>query len=107
MPTFTFTILQSSRGCLSWQVVEAIRIHFSRNALLNSKNGYIINHLAMVEEDAYNKMKRARQEKMEEVMEQKLLLYFLTIRKSIVFINLIVLLSAKQIFSPISLSFVL
>ena len=70
MPPFTFTILQSFRDCLSRQVAEAIRIHYSKDALLNSKNEYNCNHLArvMVEEDAYNRKKRARQEEMEEMM---------------------------------------
>jgi hypothetical protein len=59
MTHFTFTILQSFRDCLSRQV--------------NSKNEYGSNHLArvMVEEDAYSKKKRARQEEMEEVMEKR------------------------------------
>ena len=54
-------------------MVEAIRIHYSKDALLNSKNEYKSNHLArvVVEEDAYNKKKRARQEEMEEVMEKR------------------------------------
>ena len=73
MPHFTFTILQSFRDCLSRQVAEAIRIHYSKDTLLNSKNEYGSNHLArvMVEEDAYSKKKRARQEGMEEVMEKR------------------------------------
>ena len=73
MPHFTFTILQSFRDCLSRQVAEAIRIHYSKDTLLNSKNEYGSNRLArvMVEEDAYSKKKRGRKEEMEEVMEKR------------------------------------
>jgi hypothetical protein len=51
-PHFTFTILQSFRDCLSRQVAEATRIHYSKDTLLNSKNEYGSNHLARVVEDA-------------------------------------------------------
>jgi hypothetical protein len=73
MPHFIFNILLSFRDCLSRQVAEAIRIHYSKDTLLNSKNEYGSNHLArvMVEEDAYSKKKRVRQEEMEEVMERR------------------------------------
>ena len=49
-------------------MAEAIRIHYSKDALLNSKNEYNSNHLArvMVEEDAFNRKKKDRQEEMEE-----------------------------------------
>ena len=78
MPPFTFTILQSFWDCLSRPVAEAIRIHYSKDALLNSKNEYNSNHLArvVVDEDAYNKKKRARQEEMEVMMEKKRLEQF-------------------------------
>jgi hypothetical protein len=40
---------------------EAMRIHYSKDTLLNSRNEYGSKHLArvMVEEDAYSKKKRA------------------------------------------------
>ena len=71
MPHFTFIILQSLRDCLSLQVAEAIRIHYSKDTLLNIKNEYGSNHLArVVVEDTYSKKRRARQEDMEELMEK-------------------------------------
>jgi hypothetical protein len=44
MPHFTY------RDCLSRQVEEAIRIHYSKDTLLNSKNEYGSNVLARVME---------------------------------------------------------
>jgi hypothetical protein len=73
MPPFTFTILKSFKDCLSRQVAEVIRIHYSKDFILNSKNEYNSNHLSrvVVEEDAFIKKKRARQEELEEVMEKR------------------------------------
>ena len=73
MPPFTFTILKSFKDRLSRQVTEAIKIHYTKDFILNRKNEYNINHLSrvVVEEDAFLKKKRARQEEMEEVMEKK------------------------------------
>ena len=72
MPTFTCTILKSFKDCLSRQVAEAIKIHYSKNFILKSKIEYNSNHLSrvVVEEDAFLKKKRARQEELEEVMEK-------------------------------------
>ena len=37
-PPFGFTVLDSFKDCLSRQVAEAIRIHYAKDELLNSKN---------------------------------------------------------------------
>ena len=72
MPPFTFTILKTFKDCLSWQVAEALKIQYSKDFFLNSKNEYNSNHISrvVVEEDAFLKKKRARQEELEEVMEK-------------------------------------
>ena len=63
MPPFTFTILQTFYPGKP-SIPAGGRSH---------KNPHKSNHLAraMVEEDAYNRKKRARQEEMEEIMEKK------------------------------------
>ena len=68
-PRFTFTILQSFKDCLSRQVAEAIKIHYTKDEILNSKNKYNANHLSrvVVEEDAFERKRKARQEVMEEL----------------------------------------
>ena len=37
-PPFSFKVLDSFKDCLSRQVAEAIRIHYAKKELLNSKN---------------------------------------------------------------------
>ena len=73
MPKFTFTILSTFKDCLSRQVAEAIKIHYSGDQLLNSKNEYNANHLSrvIVEEDDFEKKKKARQEELRELEEKK------------------------------------
>ena len=73
MPKFTFTILKSFKDCLSRQVAEAIMIHYSGDELLNSKNEYNANHLSrvVVEEDAFERKRKAKQEEMREHEEKK------------------------------------
>jgi hypothetical protein len=58
---------------LSWDVAEAIIIHFSKDLSFNSKNENNSNTLSRVgvEEDAFLKKKRARQGELEEVLEKR------------------------------------
>ena len=73
MPTFTFTILQSVKDCLSRQVAETIKSITPRNKILYTKKGYNSNYIlrVVVEEDAFERKRKARQEEMEEVMEKR------------------------------------
>jgi hypothetical protein len=73
MPKFKFTILTTFKDCLSRQVAGAIKIHYSGDQLLNSKNEYNANHLSrvIVEEDAFEKKKKSRQEELRELEERK------------------------------------
>ena len=43
MPTFSFKTTQKHNDCLSRQVGEAMKIYFSKDHLLNSKNEYLQN----------------------------------------------------------------
>ena len=56
-PPFQFTIISSYRDCLSRQIGEAMKILFSKDKLLNSKNEYLANNISrvMVDEDKYEK----------------------------------------------------
>ena len=47
-PEFIFSVLKNFRDCLSRQVAEAIKIHYSKDELLNSKNEYNANCLTRV-----------------------------------------------------------
>jgi hypothetical protein len=68
-----FTILRSFKDYLSRKVAEAVKIHYTNEEILNSKNEYNSHHLSrvVVEEDAYERKRKARQEVMEEVMEKR------------------------------------
>ena len=72
-PEFIFRVLSSYKDCLSRQVAEAIRIHYTGDVLLNSKNEYNANHLSrvVVEENVFQRKKRERQEEAEEMEEKK------------------------------------
>ena len=72
-PDFIFRVLSSYKDCLSRQVAEAIRIHYTGDVLLNSKNEYNANHLSrvVVEENVFQRKKRERQEEVEEMEEKK------------------------------------
>ena len=70
-PPFSFKVLDSFKDCLSRQVAEAIRIHYAKDELLNSKNEYNANHLSMVvvDEVEFFKKKKQRMEEMAELDE--------------------------------------
>ena len=72
-PEFIFSVLKTFRDCLSRQVSEAIKIHYSRDKLLNSKNEYNANCLTrvVVEEEVYERKKRERREEIEELEDKK------------------------------------
>jgi hypothetical protein len=72
-PEFIFRVLSSYKDCLSRQLAEAIRIHYTGDVLLSSKNGYNANHLSsvVVEENVFQRKKRERQEEAEEMEEKR------------------------------------
>ena len=67
------SVLKTFRDCLSRQVSESIKIHYSRDKLLNSKNEYNANCLTrvVVEEEVYERKKRERREEIEELEDKK------------------------------------
>ena len=71
-PNFIFRILGTFRDCLSRQVNEAIRIHYSKDLLLNSKNEYAANGLTRLTIDE-NKVERKKRERKEEEEEKETL----------------------------------
>ena len=72
-PVFSFRIIGRYRDCLSRQVAEALRIMYTTDQILNSKNEYMANCLTRlcVEEDRYERKKRERKEEEEEQQEIK------------------------------------
>ena len=71
-PNFIFRILGTFRDCLSRQVNEAIRIHYSKDFLLNSKNEYAANCLTRLTINE-NKVERKKRERKEEEEERETL----------------------------------
>jgi hypothetical protein len=63
-PKMAFKITGMFRDCLSRQIGEALKIHYSRDRILNSKNEYMGNCISRltVEEDAWERRDRCRQE---------------------------------------------
>jgi hypothetical protein len=72
-PQFKFTIIRNFKDCLSRQVAEAIRIHYSNDTLLNSKNEYNANCLTrlVVEESLIERKKREQREERKELEERR------------------------------------
>ena len=65
-----FTILASYRDCLSRQIGEALRIHYTKDIILNSKSEYQSNSITRltIEEDAGERRERSRLEEEEDKM---------------------------------------
>ena len=72
-PQFVFKILGTYKDCLSRQVSEAVKIHYSPDELLNSKNEYNANCIARVcvDETKFEKKKREKMESIEESRDKK------------------------------------
>jgi hypothetical protein len=65
LPPFRFKIVQQYRYCLSRQIGEAMRIFYSKDILLNSKNEYLqncINRITINEESWERKTRERREE---------------------------------------------
>ena len=58
-PPFRIKVIGSYKDCLTRQVSEALKIHNSKDELLNSKNEYASNHLSriMVDMDSVSREK--------------------------------------------------
>ena len=67
-PEMIFSITGRYRDCLSRQVGEALRIHYSQDNILNSKSEYRSNTITRlaIEEDAWERRERSRLEEEED-----------------------------------------
>ena len=65
-PQFRVRILKRYRDCLSRQVGEALKIYFSKDELLNSKNEYVQNNISRVVMNEENWERRERDRREEE-----------------------------------------
>jgi hypothetical protein len=65
-----FKITSMFRDCLSRQIGDILRIHFTRDRILYSKNEYMSNRISrLIEEDAWERRGRCRQEEGAEMLE--------------------------------------
>ena len=64
-PPFKIKVIGSYKDCLTRQVSEALKIHNSKDELLNSKNEYASNHLSRIVVDM-DSVARKRQVQREE-----------------------------------------
>ena len=67
-----FKITAMYKDCLSRQIGEALRINYSKDRILNSKGEYLSNCISRltVEEDAWERRERSRQEEESERLEK-------------------------------------
>jgi hypothetical protein len=85
MPAFNFRTIQKHKDCLSRQIGEAMRIHFSKDQLLNSKNEYLQNCITrvVVQEEKWEARMRERKEEEEEKEDEARLIAFKELKQSI------------------------
>ena len=71
-PAFRIRTVQKYRDCLSRQIGEALRIYYSKDQLLNSKNEYVQNCISRVvaNEESWEKKERERREEEEDEKEK-------------------------------------
>ena len=71
-PIMDFKITSMYKDCLSRQIGEALKINFSKDNILNSKGEYLSNCISRltVEEDAWERRERSRQEEESENLEK-------------------------------------
>ena len=69
-PPFRIKVIASYKDCLTRQVSEALKIHNSKDELLNSKNEYASNHLSRIVVDM-DSVARKRQVQREEEEERQ------------------------------------
>ena len=85
MPTFSFKTIQKHNDCLSRQVGEAMKIYFSKDNLLNSKNEYLQNCISrvVVQEETWETREREKREEEEEKLTEARLNTFKELKLSI------------------------
>ena len=68
-----FSITARYRDCLSRQIVEALRISFSKDILLNSKGEYMCNTVSRltIAEDVWERRERGRLEDEQEELDKR------------------------------------
>ena len=73
-PEMVFSITGRYRDCLSRQVGEALRIHYSQDNILNSKSEYRSNTITRlaIEEDAWERRERSRLEEEEDRLAKEM-----------------------------------
>ena len=71
-PAFRIKTVHRYRDCLSRQIGEALRIYYSKDQLLNSKNEYVQNCISRVvaNEESWERRERERKEEEEEEKEK-------------------------------------
>ena len=74
-PPFRVRIVRKYRDCLSRQIGEALKIYYSKDQLLNSKNEYLQNCISRVvaNEESWERRERERKEEEEEEREKEML----------------------------------
>ena len=74
-PPFRIRMIKRYRDCLSRQIGEALRIYYSKDQLLNSKNEYVQNCISRVvaNEESWQKREREMKEEEEEEREKGML----------------------------------
>ena len=74
-PPFKIKVIGSYKDCLTRQVSEALKIHNSKDELLNSKNEYASNHLSriVVDMDSVARKKQVQREEEEERQAARML----------------------------------
>jgi hypothetical protein len=72
IPPMSFRTTTLYRDCLSRQIGEALRILYSKDRILNSKSEYLQNNISRltIEEDAWERKERSRQEEEQERVEK-------------------------------------
>ena len=70
-PVMDFSITAKYRDCLSRQIGEALRIHYSKDVILNSKSEYMSNTISRltIEKDAWERKERSRLEEEQDKMD--------------------------------------
>ena len=83
-PEMEFGITAQYRDCLSRQIGEALRIHFSADNILNSKGEYMSNSVRRltIEEDAWQRKERSRREQEEEETNKRMVEGFKMLKRT-------------------------
>ena len=71
-PIMDFSITAKYGDCLSRQIGETLRIHYSKDVILNSKSEYMSNTISRltIEKDAWERKERSRMEEEQEALDK-------------------------------------